>query len=266
MKVIDVHTHAFPDFLAEKAIQTLRGSYDNVHKIYTDGTVGGLLRSMDNAGVDIAVIASIATAEKQMLNIIKWSTEIRSERIIPFASVHPYSPEAVPMVTRIAEAGLKGIKLHPLYQDFMPLDPRAIAVYEAMASHNLVALFHSGDDSAYPNDYRCIPHEMVKIKQRVPGLKMILGHLGGYRQAADFIEHGAGSGVYIDTSLPVSAEVGLEQFRKIINDNRGKAMFASDCPWADQKATLELVKAAISDKKLLEDVLWNNAAKLLGLK
>ena len=94
MPIIDMHVHAFPDALAQRAMAALEGPTD--WKAIGDGTVGGLLRSMDAAGIDASVICNIATKPSQVEPIFQWCTQIASERIIPFPSVHPRDPEAVP--------------------------------------------------------------------------------------------------------------------------------------------------------------------------
>ena len=87
-------------------------------KAKLDGRISSLLKSMDEAGIERSVICSIATKPEQFEPILKWSKEIASERIVPFASVHPADPLAAQQVRAVARAGLRGIKLHPYYQRF----------------------------------------------------------------------------------------------------------------------------------------------------
>ena len=264
MKVIDFHTHAFPDFLAERAVAAIVDGAV-LQQPHLDGTIAGLLRSMDRAGVEISVVASIATAEKQVPSILKWSREIASDRIVPFPSVHPFSPDAIDQVRHIADAGLKGIKLHPLYQDFQPLDERLFPVYQAIADAGLILLFHSGDDLGFIGDHRCMPHTMLEIQNRVPSLKMVLAHLGGFWQAEDFARSGIGSPAYVEVSLSIPARPGDQSFDRIIRGHTGRVMFGTDSPWSDQKTEIEKLTRVIDDRQLLEAVLSTNAARLLGI-
>ena len=264
MKAIDFHTHAFPDFLSERAVQAIDESAPLQHP-HLDGTISDLLRSMDRADIEISVIANIATAEKQVASILTWCCEIASDRIAPFPSIYPFSADVAGQVHRVAEAGLKGIKLHPLYQDFQPLDEQVMPAYEAIADAGLILLFHSGDDLAFVGDHRCMPSTMLEIQRRFPSLKMILSHLGGFWQAEDFAEHGLGSDAYIEVSLSIPEEP-TELFTKIVRDHTpGRVMFGTDSPWSDQSAEIAKLTNAIDDKQLLEDILWNNAARLLGV-
>ena len=52
--LIDFHTHAFPDALASRAMSSLGGRVDFAPT--SDGTVSGLIKSMDEDGVDISVV------------------------------------------------------------------------------------------------------------------------------------------------------------------------------------------------------------------
>ena len=92
MKTIDFHTHAFPDFLAERAITQLQARAHG-YRAFLDGTIPALLRSMDSAGIEKAVVCSIATTPAQVDSIIQWSAEIASDRIIPFPSIHPQTDD-----------------------------------------------------------------------------------------------------------------------------------------------------------------------------
>ena len=85
--VTDFHAHAFPDFLAERAISHLEGMGDT--GAFLDGTVAALIASMDKAAISRSVICSIATEPRQFESIMKWSKEISSSRITPFPSIHP---------------------------------------------------------------------------------------------------------------------------------------------------------------------------------
>ena len=62
--IIDFHTHAFPERIAERAIEKL--SYTSGGLIpQTDGTVESLKYLMKKDGIDKSVVLAIATNEKQ---------------------------------------------------------------------------------------------------------------------------------------------------------------------------------------------------------
>ena len=103
---------------------------------------------------------------------------------------------------RIKAAGLKGVKLHPDFQHFCLDDEKAIAMFEAMAARNLPALIHTGD-SRYPYSE---PARMARVLEKVPKLRVICAHLGGWSVWTDAWHTLAGrEGVWVDTSSSLYA-------------------------------------------------------------
>ena len=89
--IIDFHTHAFPDSLAPRAIAQLTiNAAASGYTPLTDGTVGGLIASMDNAGITKSVICNIATNARQMTKVNDFAISCtRNPRLIPLGSLHP---------------------------------------------------------------------------------------------------------------------------------------------------------------------------------
>ena len=141
--IIDFHTHAFPDALAERAMRQLLSETDSV-TAYLDGKLSSLLASMDANGIERSVLCSIATKPSQFEPIFQWSRAIQSERIIPLASVHPDDPAGPEHVRQIAAAGLAGIKMHPYYQDFDMDDAKLDPLYEAVQAEGLLLTMQYG--------------------------------------------------------------------------------------------------------------------------
>ena len=129
MSIIDIHTHAFPNSISKKAMSYLQGLAKDCTPA-GKGTVGDLLRSMDNTGVDISVICGIATKPGQWKGILSWLLEVESkhpERIIPLGlgaveELLHVVPEVEAPLTGRADAGrqvsaLTGLQpvAHPLH-------------------------------------------------------------------------------------------------------------------------------------------------------
>ena len=51
MRIIDIHTHVWPDAVAEKAVNGLM--VEGMLTPYYDGTVSGLVADMDRTGVAV---------------------------------------------------------------------------------------------------------------------------------------------------------------------------------------------------------------------
>ena len=122
--IIDFHTHAFPETLAERVMSKL--SYEGGGLVpQTDGTAESLKKEMLSDGVDISVVLSIATNPKQQTNVNNFAAEINDEKsIFAFGSVHPDAENALEELERIKAMGMKGVKFHPEYQNFFADDEK----------------------------------------------------------------------------------------------------------------------------------------------
>ena len=124
--VVDVHSHDFPDAIAPRAMAGMCRETDGVLWPVGDGTLANHLDHMEHSGVDRAVLCPIATKPSQFEVIFHRALAIRDgmfgERarrmIVPFASVHPDDPDIKGHLKSIADAGIKGVKIHSYYQDF----------------------------------------------------------------------------------------------------------------------------------------------------
>ena len=107
--IIDFHTHCFPDALAPRALEKI-SAIANM-RTYSDGTVSGTIRKLDEAGIDRAVVLNIATNDHQTANVNRFAVETnRNPRLTALGSVNPESSETVidETLTGIAAAGLPG--------------------------------------------------------------------------------------------------------------------------------------------------------------
>ncbi len=261
--VVDVHTHAFPDALAGRAIPRLE-RMANV-RAALDGTVAALRSSMDEAGIAAAVICSIATDPSQFEAILRWSTAISSPRLVPFPSVHPRSPEAAAEVRRVAAAGFRGVKLHPEYQDFHVDDSALEPLYRALEEQGLVALFHAGHDIGFPDSERAAPARLLAVHRAFPRLRLIASHLGGFRRWEEVGEHLLQSGVWLDTSYTLG-HIPETLLRQILAGHRAdRLLFGSDSPWVDQAQALADFAALGLPEDLAARILGENARALLRL-
>lgn len=263
MGTIDIHTHAFPDKLAPRAIRTLESASE--WQAVADGKVVSLLHSMDAAGIDVSVVCPIATSPKQVRGILRWCGKIHSDRIEPFPSVHPKVRGPDKWLARCAEAGFVGVKLHPMYQDFVFDDPAMDAIYAAAVAHGLVVATHCGRDIAYPpQDDRASPVRVARVLDRHPKLKLICTHMGGWRMWDQAVLHLLGKGVHIETSFSLALLGSRRAAEMIRRHGPDRVMMGSDWPWVSQAAEVARVRQLGLDRRATEAVLWQNAAGLLG--
>ncbi|MFQ3573206.1 MAG: amidohydrolase family protein, partial [Thermodesulfovibrionales bacterium] len=175
---IDFHTHAFPDRIYKRAMETL--TEHATVKAYLDGSLQSLIKSMDSAGISKSVLCNIATRPGQFDSIISWCREIQSDRIIPLPSIHPNDELWDRRISEIAESGFKGIKLHPYYQEFVIDAKGMIPIYKRLAREGLFIVIHTGFDIAFERVRIADAVRVINVLNEVPDLKLITTHLGGW--------------------------------------------------------------------------------------
>jgi predicted TIM-barrel fold metal-dependent hydrolase len=263
MRIIDFHTHAFPDDLAEQTVPKLC-AFAKVTAVL-DGKVSSLISEMDRLGIEAAVVLTIATKASQFESILNWCTSVASERLIPFASVHPDDPEALQKIDRVREAGLKGIKLHPYYQSFVFNDPRIFPLYERIEERGLILLAHTGFDLGYPNDRVADPPKIMDVVNTFPKLKLVTTHIGAWQDWDSVEKHLLGRPVYMGISYAIPF-IGKERARRFLRSHPPEyILFGSDSPWGSQEKSLEDLLALELGEELNSRICHQNAACLLKL-
>ena len=306
--VIDIHTHTFPDRIAAGALDTLSRE---AHIIpHTDGTISGLLSSMDDADIDVAVVVPVATDPSQVVKVNDSSLrnnekyfdghEAGKRRVLSFGCIHPEFEDYRAELRRIAEHGIKGIKLHPVYQKCDIDDLKFLRIIDCAAENGLIVITHAGIDIGFPGVVHCSPqmcrnvwdeiegsgHRLVlpgtdPLAERKPeyGFKFILAHMGGWTNWDEVPELLADTGVYLDTSF--SSEyiepngdgywddkdirmMDSDQYMEIIRVfGAERILFGSDSPWTDQKKSRQFIEKLPLSESEQRLVLGGNAEKIL---
>ncbi len=262
---IDMHVHAFPDSLAGRAIEALEAACP--WQAVGDGTVADLLASMGASGIDVSAVFTIATRPDQVEGILRWCEDIRCDRIEPFASVHPETPEPERWIERIAAGGFKGIKLHPMYQDFAIDERRMDRLYAACQDTGLIVAFHCGQDIGYPpDDDRAGAARLANMLPRWPGLRVISSHMGGWRAWGAAETHLLGMpNVWLDTSFSLEEMGAARAVRMMRRHGLDRVIFGTDWPWRSQDAGLAFLHGLGLSAAEEQAVRNSNAASLLGL-
>ena len=263
MSIVDFHTHAFPDSLAERAVPALAKAA--AVPAHLDGTLESLLRSMDRADIECAVVASIATKPGQFESILNWSRSIASSRVIPFASVHPADDAAVAHLHEIIANGIRGIKLHPYYQDFDLDEPRMLPLYSTLEELGLIVLCHTGFDMAYPRTRRCDPVKIARVLDRFPDLRFVATHLGAWEDWDEVSKLLIGRPVYLDTAYSIEFSGGERAREMILAHPAEYVLFGSDSPWDDQGRAIMSIRQLGFGAERERLILGLNARRLLGM-
>lgn len=248
------------------AVRRLAGSarYCPVHPSH-DGTLKSLLACMDKVGVTRAFVLSVATKPEQVTRITDWAAGAATERLIPFASIHPDFDEPEREAERIAGLGLRGIKFHPQYMDCTADDPRALRIARAAEAAGLAMVFHAGYDVAFPEDPRAEPERLLRVHQAAPKLPLLLAHLGGWRAWDQVLQYLAGRPVYLETSW-VDRFCPPDLQRAIIEKHDPRyLLFGTDAPWRDPSEGLaHFARLPLSEPDRAR-ALWGNALCFAGL-
>ena len=262
--IIDFHTHIFPDKIAAKTIAALADAA-NV-KAATDGTLSGLMQSMNENGVDVSVIQPVVTKPDQFDSINEFAHYVNTKyegRLISFGGIHPDCEDYKGKLDRIKDMGMAGIKIHPDYQRVMIDDVRYMNIIEYADELGLVILTHAGIDIGLPDPVHCPPEKARYVLDKLKPKKFVLAHYGAWKQWDEVYEYLAGADVYLDTAFTFDY-IRKEQFMKIFEKHGAdKILFATDSPWSGQGESIEALRSLPISHEDLEKIQSGNALKLL---
>jgi predicted TIM-barrel fold metal-dependent hydrolase len=262
MMIIDVHTHVWPDRIAHRAL----GAPSAGIQRHGDGTVAGAAEAMRRGEVDRFVCLAVADTGPRLEAANAFVGGLDPARFIGFGTVHAdRSPED--NLKSLRENGLRGVKVHPLFQGY-PLDDARLWEILAALEGEFICLFHVGPETPGGENRLATPQMIGEIARAFPRLTIIAAHLGGYHVHADAIEHVVGlPGVYLDTSWPPSiGSVSRDQVRSTIERHGpDRVIFGSDWPMADPQAEIAAISALGFDDDTTAAILGGTFARLIGL-
>ncbi|MBQ4088015.1 MAG: amidohydrolase family protein [Clostridia bacterium] len=261
--VIDFHTHCFPDKIAERAMAHL--SHESGLIPYTDGTVSGLKSLMQQDGVDISCVLSIATNSHQQTSVNNFAASIACDEIVPFGSVCPDAEDAIEELERIQSLGMKGVKFHPEYQAFFIDDEKMKPIYKKISELGLITVFHAGEDYGYMPPYHATPERIYNALKWFDS-PVIAAHWGSQGMGLQTLRHLCGiEHLYFDTAFGYASTPKPIQQAILEKHGTDKILFASDCPWhAPSQDLFQLSTLALTDTER-EQILSGNARRLLNI-
>lgn len=252
-EICDAHAHIFPDKIAEKAVTSIGGFY-GLPMDCPVGSAGELLKSGGRIGVSHYLVCSTATTPAQVVSINNFIIEqcrLHPE-FVGFGALHPDFEDIEQEVQRCIDGGLKGIKLHPDFQQFYIDEDKAFRIYEAVEG-KLPLLIHMGD-SRY--DYSR-PKRLENVLRNHPKLTAFAAHLGGYERWEEAASCLYFDNIRYDTSSSlefISADFARDVIRSFGVE---KVFFGTDFPMWDHAGELaRFIKLGLTDsenKKILAD-------------
>lgn len=176
MHLIDIHTHVYPDAVAQKATDSIKNFYE-IGGAGMNGTVSMLRSRGAEAGITRFVILPVAISPGRTRHINEFILQqtAQYDDFIGFGTVHAGMEQIDEEVRFILDSGLRGIKMHPDTQCFAIDDPRLFSMYEAV-SGRIPVILHMGD---HRYDYSQ-PARLRHVLDLFPKLDVIAAHFGGY--------------------------------------------------------------------------------------
>lgn len=279
--VIDFHAHTFPDKIAAAAVEKLMQASRT--QAFSNGTMQGLRDSMARAGIDWSVALPVATNPVKAGSMNDLSIALTGhDGLIYFGCIHPDTPEWHAELGRIAAAGLKGVKIHPVYQNTDIDDVRFVRILARAGELGLTVVMHAGADIGFPGVVRCSPKQIAAALRQAGPVRLVAAHMGGWRNWDEACEYLADTDVLIDTAFSLGQIVPLTEAdyspeeRLLLSEEAFCAMvrrfgsrrvlFGTDSPWADQRDSVAQIRALPLTDAEKDDIFFGNACRLLGIE
>lgn len=260
--IIDGHCHVWPDALAKRVLATKPAGLTPVG----DGTLSGLLATMDAAGVDMSCCLAIADRPEHVPKVNAFIGSIDRERFIPFGTVHT-GLTIEQNLASLRDNGLRAVKFHPNFQSMSLGDPQVAELMTALADEGIVVLTHAGAGSDEAAHERGHSRHVRTLVDRLPHLTLIACHYGGYHRMDEARANVVGSRAVLETSWPPRlADVDPGALRSVVaRHGADRIVFGSDWPMADPAAEIAAIRSLGLPSHQEQAILGGNIARLLGL-
>jgi len=221
-------------------------------------TAEQLIKQMNEYNIEKTILCSTDSTDNE--ETLK-AYQKYPERFLPLVFTNPYeNEEALRKINYyVNEKNFKGIKLHPLQHAYVA-DSEIVDPVMKLAQKLKVPVFIHCGHPPYS-----LPWSIALLAERYPDVKVTMIHMGH------------GHGVYIDASLkmarrhsnlylemsgmPMSIKI-KEAYETVGND---RIMFGIDSPFHHPTVEMQKVITSGLNEKQIEDVFYNNAAKLMNL-
>lgn len=260
-RAADAHAHIYPGKIAEKATASVGDFYHiPMHNV---GLPHVLAQRGGEAGIDRFLVCSVATKVEQVRSINQFIQEKcqKYPQFIGLGAWHQDITDISGEMDDIQARGLRGIKLHPDFQEFMIDDPKMLDVYKEAHRRGLPILFHTGDSRTEFSS----PHRLMNVIDKLPDFTCIAAHLGGYSEWEEARRELSGTNVYIDTSSSLFKISPEEAKENIAHFGVDHTMFGTDFPMWDPKEELERFFALGFSQEENQAMLYDNFARLFQL-
>lgn len=261
---IDTHTHVFHPRTAERLFVEYRDFFQR--EPVGDGLSDTLESHLQQDGFTHAVILNAALSPWQVEAVNNFTIMLKEALpwAIPFGAVHPADPDWEYHLDQLRDNGIKGIKLHPEFQNEGIDDPRFLPILEAMGA-DFICTIHMGRCYTFKEHY-ATPTQLAALARRFPSVCFVAAHMGGHNVWEEALEVFTGGNVYLDTafSLPYMPENLVHRmFKEYPREN---ILFGSDWPFCRAGDTVEELRtiAGLTEEEIQQ--IFSNANALLGME
>jgi len=226
------------------------------------GTAENALRLLGRAGIGRAVLLPVEpmTSSEDALRLAA-----ENDAFIPFASADFSRASAPGRVAALAAAGAKGLKLHPVFQEIRPDDPRVFEVLEEFASTGLPVCFHAGPArkgfvaSAVENYAH--PLLLEKAVAAFPQIPFIFAHMAleFAPLAVELAERH--KNLHLETSIQPAKSIALA----LAALGPERLIYGSDWPLGSPQTTLRNIRTACPNLADRARILAGNIKRLCRL-
>lgn len=260
--IIDCHLHVWPDHIAA-AMQQQRPAG---MPLRFDGTLDGLLETMDEAGIDKGLALGVGIKASVVAKTNEFIGSVPRDRLVPFGTVHP-ELSVEENLEHLRDNGIVGVKLHPLFQSLSLADPRVHDILAGLAEEGIPVITHVGAGADPEANDRGAPALLRRVVDDLPGLQVIACHYGGYHRLDEAEEHIVGSRVTLETSWPPTmAELDPERIVRLIREHGAdRVVYGSDWPMADPAAEIAAIRRLGLTPEEEAAILGGNIARILGI-
>ena len=279
MKAIDFHVHVprqpgLQDLGIEAGLRRYFRMKDGPEGI---SAMAARYRALDTLGVVFSVDAQTETGDVPDSN--DYVAEIvrgHPDAFIGFCTVDPRKGAAAAseLERSVTKLGLKGLKLHPIYQAFYPDDAAFAPLFARCAELVLPVLLHSGFAAAGAGTpggggfklafSRPIPH-IDNLAAEHPGLTIVMAHPGWpwiEEQIAVALHK---PNVYIDLSGWAPKYIPERLIQEANGRLRDKVLFGSDYPYLMPERWLDEFSQLPIKDEIRPKILRENARRVLKL-
>lgn len=258
MRIIDFHTHIYPDKIAVKGSQSICDFY-GLEYHYT-GSADVLLNEGKKAGISEFLLLPVAVKAEYVRHINEFTAQEVNEHkeFHGFGTVHADMEDITFEIETIKRLGLKGIKIHPDTQGFAIDDKRLYPMYDAIQG-KMPIVVHCGD----PRYEYSRPEKLRKVLDDFPNLQAVGAHLGGWSMFDKAFEYLKDTSCYFDFSSCMMF-IGKEETERYIKSyGADRMLFGTDFPlWNPSKEIERFLSLNISNEER-ENIAYKNAISLL---